>query len=98
MESLPAFAEGQRASAIVDRIARGDDCALVTDAGSPAISDPGERLVCEALERGVQVIPIPGPAALIAALSASGLATGRFHFLGFLPRSEPDARAMLDEV
>ncbi|MBN1206972.1 MAG: 16S rRNA (cytidine(1402)-2'-O)-methyltransferase [Myxococcaceae bacterium] len=96
--SLPAFAEGQRAGRILDRIAAGEDCALITDAGSPAISDPGERLVAEALERGLPVVPVPGPAALIAALSASGLPTGRFHFLGFLPRKGPERRAMLEEV
>ncbi|NTX06947.1 16S rRNA (cytidine(1402)-2'-O)-methyltransferase [Myxococcus sp. CA040A] len=96
--SLPAFAEGQRAGRILDRIAEGDDCALVTDAGSPAISDPGERLVAEALERGLTVVPIPGATALVAALSASGLPTGRFHFLGFLPRKGAERRAMLEEV
>lgn len=96
--SLPAFAEGQRAGAIVERLRSGEDCALVTDAGSPGISDPGERLVAEALEQGLRVVPIPGPAALIAALSASGLPTARFHFLGFLPRTVSQAREMLDEV
>ncbi|MBZ4418584.1 16S rRNA (cytidine(1402)-2'-O)-methyltransferase [Myxococcus sp. RHSTA-1-4] len=96
--SLPAFAEGQRAGRILDRIAEGEDCALVTDAGSPAISDPGEKLVAEALERGLNVVPIPGPTALVAALSASGLPTGRFHFLGFLPRKGAERRAMLEEV
>jgi len=96
--SLPAFAEGQRAGRILDRIAAGEDCALVTDAGSPAISDPGEKLVAEALERGLSVVPVPGPTALVAALSASGLPTGRFHFLGFLPRKGPERRAMLEEV
>ncbi len=96
--SLPAFAEGERAHAFIERLKRGDDLALVTDAGSPAISDPGERLVAEAVAAGVTVIPIPGAAALIAALSASGLPTGRFHFLGFLPRTVSEARAMLDEV
>ena len=96
--SLPAFAEGQRAGAIIDRIAQGESCALITDAGSPAISDPGERLVAEAVAAGIEVVPIPGPTALIAALSASGLPTGRFHFLGFLPREQGEARAMLEEV
>ncbi len=96
--SLPAFAEGQRAGRILDRIAAGEDCALVTDAGTPAVSDPGEALVAEAVARGVQVIPIPGPSAVIAALCASGLPTGRFHFLGFLPRKGPERRAMLEEV
>lgn len=96
--SLPAFAEGQRAAKLVERIVAGEDCALVTDAGSPGISDPGEHLVREALERGVQVVPVPGATALVAALSASGLPTGRFHFLGFLPRKGPERRAMVEEV
>ncbi len=96
--SLPAFAEGQRAGRILDRVAEGEDCALVTDAGSPAISDPGEKLVAEALERGLSVVPVPGPTALVAALSASGLPTGRFHFLGFIPRKGAERRAMLEEV
>ena len=96
--SLPAFAEGQRAGRILDRLEAGEDCALVTDAGSPGISDPGEKLVAEAIERGVKVVPIPGATALVAALSASGLPTGRFHFLGFPPRKGPERRAMLEEV
>lgn len=96
--SLPAFAEGQRAGAILDRIDAGEDCALVTDAGTPAVSDPGERLVAEALERGIRVVPLPGASAVLPALSASGLPTGRFHFLGFLPRSGPERAQMLDEV
>src|SRR5688572_8714218 len=68
MVSLPAFDEGKRAGPILDRIAGGADCAVVTDAGSPGISDPGELLVREALERGIAVVPVPGPSALIAAL------------------------------
>ncbi|MFZ5440523.1 MAG: 16S rRNA (cytidine(1402)-2'-O)-methyltransferase [Myxococcota bacterium] len=96
--SLPAFAEGQRAGAILDRLAAGDDVALVTDAGTPAISDPGEKLVSEAIAAGVPVVPVPGPAAFVAALSAGGLPTGRFHFLGFLPRQQSEAKAMIDEV
>ncbi|HEX8819440.1 MAG TPA: 16S rRNA (cytidine(1402)-2'-O)-methyltransferase [Archangium sp.] len=96
--SLPAFAEGQRAGRILDRLQAGEDCALVTDAGSPGISDPGEKLVAEALERGLKVVPVPGATALVSALSASGLPTGRFHFLGFLPRKGPERQAMLEEV
>jgi 16S rRNA (cytidine1402-2'-O)-methyltransferase len=96
--SLPAFAEEERAAGILDRIERGDDCALVTDAGSPGISDPGEKLVSLALARGLEIVPIPGATALIAALSASGLPTGRFHFLGFLPRGGPERKAILEEV
>src|SRR5690242_5869464 len=96
--SLPAFAEGERAGRILDRLAAGEDCALITDAGTPAISDPGEKLVAEAVERGLQVVPIPGASAVIAALSASGLPTSRFHFLGFLPRKGPERTAILEEV
>jgi len=96
--SLPAFAEGQRAEKIIARLEAGERCALVTDAGTPAISDPGEVLVREALDHGVAVIPIPGPSAVITALSVSGLPTGRFHFLGFLPRKGGERRALLEEV
>jgi 16S rRNA (cytidine1402-2'-O)-methyltransferase len=96
--SLPAFAEGARAEGILNRVSAGEDCALITDAGSPAISDPGELLVREAIDRGLRVEAVPGPAAVIAALSVSGLPTGRFHFLGFLPRDGADRRALLAEV
>jgi 16S rRNA (cytidine1402-2'-O)-methyltransferase len=96
--SLPAFAEKERATAIVRRLESGEDGALVTDAGSPGISDPGEFLVAEAVARGLRVIPVPGPSALIAALSASGLPSGRFHFAGFLPRAAVDRAALLDEL
>jgi 16S rRNA (cytidine1402-2'-O)-methyltransferase len=96
--SLPAFAEKERATAIVRRLESGEDGALVTDAGSPGISDPGEFLVAEAIARGLRVIPVPGPSALIAALSASGLPSARFHFAGFLPRAAVDRAALLDEV
>lgn len=96
--SLPAFAEGQRADALVQRLKDGQSLALISDAGSPAISDPGERLVAECVAAGLRVVPVPGASAVIAALSASGLPTSRFHFLGFLPRTQSEARAMLDEV
>lgn len=96
--SLPAFAEGERAGGILDRVEAGEDCALVTDAGSPGISDPGEKLVAEASARGIQVVPVPGPSALVAALSASGLPAGRFHFAGFLPRKGAERRAILEEL
>ncbi len=96
--SLPAFAEKARAGRILQRLVAGEDAALVTDAGTPAVSDPGEYLVAEALAAGLRVVPVPGASAVLAALSASGLPTGRFHFLGFLPRQGPERSAMLDEV
>lgn len=71
---------------LVARILTGEDVALVTDAGMPAIQDPGYRLVVAAREAGVAVVPVPGPSALVLALSASGLPTDRFAFLGFAPR------------
>ncbi len=74
-----------RTHQLIERLLAGDDLALISDAGTPLISDPGYRLVRSAREAGVKVIPIPGPCALIAGLSASGLASDRFVFEGFLP-------------
>ena len=96
--SLPAFAERQRAAGILERLRAGEDCALITDAGSPGVSDPGEALISAAIESGIRVTPIPGPSAAIAALTASGLPSGRFHFLGFLPRQKSDRVKLLAEV
>ncbi len=77
--------ERKQSGALLDRIARGESMALVSDAGTPLISDPGYPLVSEARERGITVSPVPGPCALVAALSASGLPTDRFVFEGFVP-------------
>ena len=86
--SLHEHNEAQRAKALVERIVHGDDVALISDAGTPLISDPGFDLVRAALESGVEIVPIPGACAAIAALSVSGLATDRFRFEGFLsPKS-----------
>lgn len=74
------------APALVARLLAGEDLALVTDAGMPAIQDPGYRLVVAARESGLSVVPVPGPSALVLALAASGLPTDRFAFLGFAPR------------
>jgi len=84
--SMPAFDERGRVAGIVDRLAAGEDVALVTDAGTPGVSDPGARLVDAAWGAGARVVPVPGPSAALAALSASGFAADRFHFAGFLPR------------
>ncbi len=77
--------ESTMAAEIVSRIEAGDSCGLISDAGSPGISDPGFRLVRACRKAGVPVIPIPGPSAVIAALSVSGLPTDSFRFVGFLP-------------
>ncbi|PYU26306.1 MAG: 16S rRNA (cytidine(1402)-2'-O)-methyltransferase [Acidobacteria bacterium] len=83
--------EASRAGELVQRLEQGAQIILVTDAGTPVISDPGHRLVSLCLERQIPVIPIPGPSAVIAALAASGVPAGEFLFLGFLP-SRPTAR------
>lgn len=77
--------ERARSGALLDRVAGGEQIALVSDAGTPLISDPGFVLVREARERGLRVVPIPGASALVAALSAAGLPTDRFVFAGFPP-------------
>jgi len=82
-------------AAYVDQIEAGEWAALLTDGGAPGISDPGAKLVDACLERGIQVEPIPGPSAPIAAISVSGFFAQRFAFLGFLPRKAGDIRAEL---
>ena len=84
--------------AILRRIQEGENCALVTDAGTPAISDPGEDLVALCAGAGVAVESIPGPCALTVALSVSGLPTARFTFEGFLPLNKKNRRARLDAL
>ena len=96
--SLPAFDEAARVEPLVQRLAAGASLALVTDAGTPAISDPGALLVRRAIEAGVAVIPIPGPSAAVAAVSVSGFLEGRFHFAGFLPRKASHRAQMLAEL
>ncbi|MBN2566184.1 MAG: 16S rRNA (cytidine(1402)-2'-O)-methyltransferase [Candidatus Eisenbacteria bacterium] len=78
--------EDRAAAVIVDRILAGDDIALVTDAGTPLIADPGYRLVAACAERGIEVIPVPGPSAVAAAISVAGLPPQPFFFAGYLPR------------
>ncbi|WP_295615715.1 16S rRNA (cytidine(1402)-2'-O)-methyltransferase [uncultured Intestinimonas sp.] len=85
-------------TAVLERLLAGEDCALVTDAGTPAVSDPGEELVAQCAASGVPVVSIPGPCALVAALAASGLPTGRFTFEGFLAMNKKNRRAHLEEL
>ena len=89
---------GTAGPAVLERIQAGEDCALVTDAGTPAISDPGEDLVALCAGAGVAVESIPGPCALTVALSVSGLPTARFTFEGFLPLNKKNRRARLDAL
>jgi 16S rRNA (cytidine1402-2'-O)-methyltransferase len=89
--------EQARAGELADKVAAGQSVALVSDAGTPAISDPGFRAVRECRRRGLTVIPIPGPSAVIAALCASGLPTNGFLYVGFLPPKSAARRRFLEE-
>ena len=100
-KSLVSYYEHNKASKgnmIVERILAGETCALVSDAGSPAISDPGEDLVKQCAEAGITVCAIPGPCAVITALSISGQATGRFCFEGFLSTAKKSRREHLESL
>src|SRR5207247_4326974 len=92
------FNEAKRSEEILQRLARGEKVALITDAGTPGISDPGERVVKAAIAAGLRVEPVPGPCALVAALTASGLATDEFHFIGFLPHKSGQRRNQLEAL
>ncbi len=88
----------ERGEQILERLRSGESCALITDAGTPAISDPGEDLVALCAERGVPVTSVPGAVASITALTLSGLPTGRFCFEGFLSTNKAERRERLEEL
>ena len=90
--------EASRAAELVEKLAQGGRVAVVSDAGMPGISDPGFRLVALAIERGIAVLPVPGPAAFLAALVASGLPTDAFSFRGFLPAKSGARRRELEKI
>jgi 16S rRNA (cytidine1402-2'-O)-methyltransferase len=92
------FNEARRSEEIIERLRRGEKVALVTDAGSPGISDPGERVVKAAIAAGFRVESIPGACALIAGLTASGLPTEEFHFVGFLPHKSGQRKNKLESL
>lgn len=96
--SLHEHNEAAQTEAVVGRLRAGENLALISDAGTPLISDPGFRVVRAARQAGVPVVPVPGASALIAALSAAGLPTDRFVFEGFLPAKAPARRARLQEL
>lgn len=96
--SLHEHNERSRLPAVLDWLAEGQTLALVSDAGTPTISDPGHPLVRAVAEAGHPVVPVPGPSAMIAAVSAAGLATDRLYFLGFLPGRPGRRRRALQEA
>lgn len=85
LQAYHDFNEQQRAGTLLDKVAQGMDLALISDAGTPLVSDPGYQLVREAHQRAIRVVPVPGASAAIAALSVAGIASDRFTFEGFLP-------------
>lgn len=90
--------EEARIPELILRLNKGDDIALVSDAGTPSVSDPGYRLIRACTKEGIRVIPIPGPSAVVAGLSVSGLPTDSFLFLGFLPRKSGKRQTLLQEL
>ncbi len=87
-----------RTTEIIAILESGDSLALLSDAGTPLVSDPGYRIVTAAIERGIAVVPLPGPSAILPALAASGLPVGEFRFLGFLPAKAGARRKALQAL
>jgi len=98
VRSLHEHNEEARIGESLERLAAGEDLALVSDAGTPLVSDPGERLVVRALEAGRSVVPVPGPSAVITALVVAGFPVSPFTFLGFPPRKGTERDALLERV
>jgi len=96
--SFHAHSSERTLQRLLGLLGTGTDVALVTDAGTPTVSDPGAELVAAARERGIQVVTIPGPTAVAAALAVSGLHADRYLFLGFLPRKGSDRRRLLETI
>jgi 16S rRNA (cytidine1402-2'-O)-methyltransferase len=98
LTSYTEFNHRRKVAELVGQLGRGWDVALVTDAGTPGLSDPGEQLVRAAIDAGHEVVPVPGPAAAIAALVASGLPTREFTFVGFVEKKSGPRRRLLERL
>ena len=98
MTSYHEFNKYDKAVSLVEKMSRGMNIAIITDAGTPAISDPGEELVKQCIEAGIEVTSLPGPAACITALTLSGMATRRFCFEAFLPHDKKERALVLEEL
>ena len=96
--SLHRFSETRRTRTILERLGRGDNVAIISDAGTPAISDPGSRLVKSAIEAGFLVAPIPGASSIIAALSVSGMDCSSFSYLGFVPKKREQKKTFFENL
>ena len=98
LTSYHEYNKYDKAEELIGHLMSGQDIALITDAGTPAISDPGEVLVQKCIEAGIKVTSLPGACAAITALTLSGLSARRFSFEGFLPAENKDRRAVLEEL
>lgn len=98
MVSYHEYNEAARAAELIGKLEGGAHIALVSDAGTPLVSDPGYRLVTAAIAAGIKVVPVPGPSASLAALAGSGLATDSFRFCGFLPAKSTQRRKVLEQL
>lgn len=98
LQSFHKFNEASQQEEIIQDLSQGKNIALISDAGTPGISDPGQKLIKASIENGIKVIAIPGPCAAIAALCSSGLNTDRFQFYGFLPRKSGELRRRLQDI
>ena len=96
--SLHTHNESAKADALIERLRRGEHVAVVSDAGTPTVADPGSRLIRKAIDAGIRVEPVPGPSAVLAALAASGFETTRFTFLGFPPTKVNDRRLWFERA
>lgn len=98
MTSYHEYNKIDKARTLIEKMQQGQNVALITDAGTPGISDPGEELVAMCYESGIEVTSLPGPAACITALTLSGLSTRRFAFEAFLPSDKKERKAVLEEL
>lgn len=98
LKSFHKFSESSKADDIINDLLQGSIVSLISDAGTPGISDPGEKLIHACIRKDIPVISIPGPCAAIAALTVSGLSTERFQFVGFLPRKSGELRRALQDI
>lgn len=96
--SLHEHNEGQKLHSLIDRLTRGDSVALVSDAGTPTVSDPGQQLIRAAVDAGIRIEPIPGPSAVLSALAVSGFSSDSFTFLGFPPVRSKDRKQWLERL
>lgn len=98
LQSFHQFNESAKQDKVLEQLQKGDKIALISDAGTPGISDPGEQLIQACIEKNISVVAIPGPCAAIAGLCCSGLKTDRFEFRGFLPRKAGELRRTLQDI